>query len=98
ATEVLAFADEEGLRYHTAYLGSSAIAGTFDPAWLALTDADGITLADAIRAVGGDPAAISGARWSGGDLLGYCEVHIEQGPILEREDLPVGLVTGIQGQ
>jgi allantoate deiminase len=98
AIEVLAFADEEGLRYHTAYLGSSAVAGTFDPAWLALTDAEGVPLAEAIRAFGGDPDTISNARWSGGHLLGYCEVHIEQGPILEREDLPVGLVTGIQGQ
>jgi allantoate deiminase len=98
AIEVLAFADEEGLRCHTAYLGSSAVAGTFEPAWLALSDGDGVPLADAMRAFGGDPDAIASARWSGGDLLGYCEVHIEQGPILERENLPVGLVTGIQGQ
>src|SRR5215212_506688 len=55
AIELLAFADEEGVRYHTTYLGSQAIAGTLAPATLALADADGITVAEAIRAAGGDP-------------------------------------------
>jgi allantoate deiminase len=98
AIELLAFADEEGLRYHTAYLGSSAVAGAFDPAWLTQIDDDGITLADAMRAFGGDPDRIAEDRLSGGRLLGYCEVHIEQGPVLEREGLPVGVVTAIQAQ
>lgn len=98
ALEVLAFADEEGLRYHTAYLGSKAFTGTLDPAALALTDADGIPLAEAIRAFGGDPAACATTGRAADDLLGYCEVHIEQGPVLEARRLPVGVVSAIAGQ
>jgi allantoate deiminase len=98
AVEVYGFADEEGLRYSTAYVGSSAVAGVFDPAWLELTDGDGIRLADALRDFGGDPSNIAGAHRSRDNLLGYCEVHIEQGPVLEREGLALGLVTAIQGQ
>jgi allantoate deiminase len=100
AIEVLGFADEEGLRYHTAYLGSSAITGAFDPAVLSSTDADGIVMADAIRTFGGDPDphALQTARWQRDELLGYCEVHIEQGPVLEALNLPVGVVSAIAGQ
>lgn len=100
AIEVLAFADEEGLRYHSAYIGSSAMTGTFDPAILSLTDANGITMAAAIQSYGGDPASksLSSARWQSSDLLGYCEVHIEQGPVLEARNLPVAVVSGIAGQ
>jgi allantoate deiminase len=98
AIELYAFADEEGLRYHTAYLGSSVVAGSFDPALLARTDADGIPMADAIRAFGGDPDHLAQSARSSDDLLGYVEVHIEQGPTLERRGLPVGVVTAIQGQ
>src|SRR3954451_2118942 len=98
AVEVLGFADEEGVRYGTAYLGSSVVAGTFDRDALARRDADGVGMADAIAAFGGDPAALDGARRDREDLLGYVEVHIEQGPVLEAEDLPVGVVTGIAGQ
>jgi allantoate deiminase len=98
AVEVLAFADEEGLRFGTAYLGSKVFAGTFDPAYLDLRDADGITLAEAIRAAGGDPAQIPADARAAADLIGYCEWHIEQGPVLEAHDLPVGVVTAISGQ
>jgi allantoate deiminase len=100
AIEVLGFADEEGLRYHTAYLGSSAITGTFDPGALQLTDAGGIPMADAIRAFGGtpEPQALLTPRWQRSDLLGYCEVHIEQGPVLEARGLPVAVVSAIAGQ
>jgi allantoate deiminase len=98
AIEILAFADEEGVRYHTAYLGSQVLAGRFDPALLARADADGITMAEAIRAFGGDPTRLAGDARPSDDLLGYCEVHIEQGPVLEAEDLPVGVVTVIAGQ
>ncbi|PLS81277.1 MAG: allantoate amidohydrolase [Chloroflexi bacterium] len=98
AIEVFAFADEEGLRYHTAYLGSNVVAGSFDPTYLSLVDADGIALADAIRAFGGDPAALTQDARRPDDVLGYCEVHIEQGPVLEALDLPVGIVTAIAGQ
>ncbi|HUP28264.1 MAG TPA: allantoate amidohydrolase [Chloroflexia bacterium] len=96
--EVVAFADEEGLRYHTAYLGSKAYIGTLDPSCLNLEDADGISLAAALRQAGGDPAAIIAARSAPERILAYCEVHIEQGPVLEREGLPVGVVSAIAGQ
>lgn len=98
ALEVLAFADEEGLRFGSTYLGSRAVAGTFDRADLDRTDSDGITMRDAIRAFGGDPERIEDDRWSGPGLLGYCEVHIEQGPVLEARNLPVGVVSAIAGQ
>jgi allantoate deiminase len=97
AIEVVGFADEEGLRYGTTYLGSKALAGAFDVADLGRTDAEGITVAEAIRAFGGDPDRVAEDRWTGG-LLGYMEVHIEQGPTLEARDLPVGIVSAIAGQ
>jgi allantoate deiminase len=96
AVEVAAFADEEGTRFGTAYLGSAAYAGAFEREWLDLVDADGITMADAIRNAGGDPQAAVGALRP--QLAGYVEVHIEQGPVLEREDVPVGVVAAIAGQ
>jgi allantoate deiminase len=96
--EVVCFADEEGLRYHTAYLGSSAFAGRFDTRWLGLTDTDGITLRDALHDFGGNPDAIPAAQRQKDDLIGYCEVHIEQGPVLESLNLPVGVVTAIAAQ
>jgi len=100
AIEVLGFADEEGVRYHTAYIGSRAAAGIFDLSTLELRDDDGILLADAIRHYGGnpDPHLLSRPRWQRNDLLGYCEVHIEQGPVLEARALPVGVVSAISGQ
>jgi allantoate deiminase len=96
SVEVAAFADEEGTRFGTAYLGSAAYAGAFEREWLGLVDVDGITMADAIRDAGGDPEAAVGAPAP--QLAGYVEVHIEQGPVLEREDVPVGVVTAIAGQ
>lgn len=96
--ELLAFADEEGLRYGTAYLGSAVVAGTFDPRLLERVDSDGISMRAAIEGWGGDPAALASDARSPEDLLGYCEVHIEQGPVLEAEQLPLGIVTGIAAQ
>ncbi|MDB5077547.1 MAG: allantoate amidohydrolase [Chloroflexi bacterium] len=98
AVEVISFVDEEGLRFRTSYLGSSALAGSFNPSWLDYQDEQGVVLADALRRFGGDPADIASCRRNSDDLLGYCEVHIEQGPVLEAEDLPVGVVDGIAGQ
>jgi hydantoinase/carbamoylase family amidase len=95
AVEVLGFADEEGVRYGTAYLGSSVVAGAFDPDALARRDADGVPMADAIAAFGGDPAALDGAQRDRDDLLGYVEVHIEQGPVLLDAGRPLGVVTSI---
>lgn len=96
--EVAAFADEEGLRFGTTYLGSSVYAGAFDEERLNIQDQDGVTLREAVRAFGGDPVALEPRGCGNGDLLGYCEVHIEQGPVLEEHDLPVGVVTAINGQ
>jgi allantoate deiminase len=97
AIEVIGFADEEGARFHTAYLGSSVVSGTFDPASLNQADADGVTLGEAMRAWGGDPDRLAECRLDPGELLGFVEVHIEQGPVLEGRDLPVGVVAGITG-
>jgi len=96
--EVVAFADEEGLRFGTTFLGSSVYAGAFEERLLGLEDGDGVTLAEAVRAFGGDPESLMEGGREGGDLLGYCEVHIEQGPVLEDRDLPVGVVAAINGQ
>lgn len=98
ALEVLAFADEEGLRYHSSYLGSKAMTGAFEQSLLQQTDAEDISMAEAIRAFGGNPAAITSSRWRREEVLGYCEVHIEQGPVLELLNLPVGVVSSIAGQ
>ncbi len=96
--EVIAFADEEGLRFQTTYLGSCALAGSFDPAFLDLVDADGVTLGEAMRAFGGHPDALAATALRPGEAFGYVEVHIEQGPYLESVDAPVGVVTAISGQ
>ena len=96
AVDVYGFADEEGLRYGTAYLGSRAVAGTFDAALFALADAEGIHLRDALTAFGGDPVAIASAARP--DAIGYLEAHMEQGPVLERANAAVGVVTAIAGQ
>jgi allantoate deiminase len=98
ALEVAAFADEEGVRYGTGYLGSSVPAGRFERSWLERRDAGGVTLADAVRGWGGDPDAIASARRDPGELLAYAEVHIEQGPVLDDARLPVGVVTAVAGQ
>ena len=98
SVEVAAFADEEGLRFGTTYLGSSVYAGAFEEERLNLQDRDGVTLREAVRGFGGDPDALEPRSRRNGDLLGYCEVHIEQGPVLEDHDLPVGIVTAINGQ
>jgi len=96
--EVIAFADEEGVRYQSAYLGSRAVAGSFVPVDLERADAAGIKMADAILAFGGDPARLESCCLKREDLLGYVEAHIEQGPVLDRANQAVGLVTAIAGQ
>src|SRR6476646_2366512 len=95
--EVVAFADEEGGRFPLTYLGSRGWAGGLTAQDRALTNGLGERLGDAARAMGGDPDAI-GTRSAPNDLLGYLEVHIEQGPVLQDEDLPVGIVTAIAAQ
>jgi allantoate deiminase len=98
ALEVVAFADEEGSRFGTAFLGSSVLSGSFDPAALARLDDEGVSLEEAIRGFGGDPGELDDARREPDSLIGYAELHIEQGPVLEQMGLPVGVVSGIAGQ
>jgi N-carbamoyl-L-amino-acid hydrolase len=95
--EIIGFADEEGVRFGSTYLGSSAIVGRFEPALLDRKDDDGISLRDAVKSAGGDPAAIARLARRAEDVLGYLEVHIEQGPVLLDSGLPVGVVTAIAG-
>lgn len=97
AIEVIAFGDEEGVRFGATLLGSRAMAGRFDPKALAATDKDGITLAQAIRDFGGDPDAIPALKRDPAKVAAFVETHIEQGPVLLDEGLPVGLVTSIAG-
>jgi allantoate deiminase len=97
AIEVLAFGDEEGARFPVTLTGSRAVAGTFDPRSLEAVDPDDVTLADALRAFGCDPARLGLATRRPGETLGYVELQIEQGPVLEAEGLPVGVVTAING-
>jgi allantoate deiminase len=97
AIEIIGFGDEEGLRYHSTLLGSRAVAGTFDMALLEREDADGISMREAFEAFGLAPDKISEAARKRDELVGYVEVHIEQGPVLESEALPVGVVTSIAG-
>jgi allantoate deiminase len=97
SVEVLAFADEEGVRFPTALVGSRALAGTVDPAVFDMTDRDGNRMGDALDAFGGDAAGVARIVRDPARVLGFLETHIEQGPVLEREDLPVGIVTGICG-
>jgi allantoate deiminase len=97
ALEVVVFADEEGGRFPITYLGSRGWAGLLSPADGEVPDSDGAPLAGAVRAMGGDAAAL-GARSAPDDIAGYLEVHIEQGPVLQDEDLAVGIVTAIAAQ
>lgn len=96
--DVLAYGDEEGVRFPTTLVSSSAVAGCLVPSDLDAFDADGIALRDALVAFGGNPEAVESAAYSRDEVLAYLEVHIEQGPVLETEGLPVGIVTSIAGQ
>lgn len=97
AVEVLAFADEEGVRFPTALIGPRALAGTFDPSVLAMTDANGVSLRNAMEAFGLAPDRIASLRRNAADAIGYLECHIEQGPVLETKGRPLGVVTAICG-
>jgi allantoate deiminase len=97
AVEVIGFADEEGVRFGTTLLGSRAVAGNLDLSLLRVTDSQGKSLEAALREFGLDPARLGEAAKSKKDVLAYVELHIEQGPVLEAEGLPVGVVTAING-
>ncbi|MGI9894369.1 allantoate amidohydrolase [Vibrio natriegens] len=95
--DVVAFADEEGTRFNSTLIGSSAVAGVFDPNWLSLKDNDGVTMSQAMVEFGLSPEDVGKDSRSPEDVLAYLEVHIEQGPVLEAQNQPVGVVTGIAG-
>src|SRR6266446_3405637 len=97
AIEVVGFADEEGVRFASTLLGSRAVAGTFDESVLGAKDRQGISMREALSQFGLDPGRIGAAARSRSELHGYVELHIEQGPVLECEGLPVGVVTAISG-
>jgi N-carbamoyl-L-amino-acid hydrolase len=95
--DVIGFAEEEGVRFRSTFLGSSALAGRFDPAVLEQRDAGGVTMRAALEQAGHDPAAIPALARDPASLLGYLEIHIEQGPVLLEHGLPLGVVTAIAG-
>lgn len=97
ALEVIAFSEEEGVRFGFPFIGSRAVAGRFDPAALAIRDSEGISIGEAIEAWGLDANAVGKACAAAG-AVGFVEFHIEQGPVLEAEGLSVAAVTGITGQ
>jgi allantoate deiminase len=97
AVEVTGFADEEGIRFASTLLGSRAVAGTFDESALNSRDSHGVSMREALSQFGLESKHIGAAARARSDLLAYVELHIEQGPVLETEGLPVGVVTAISG-
>ena len=97
ALELVAFAEEEGQRYKATFLGSGALVGQFDPRWLDQIDSDGIPMRTAMQQAGLNPAHIGSLQRQAQAYLGFVEVHIEQGPVLNELDLPLGVVTSING-
>jgi hydantoinase/carbamoylase family amidase len=97
AIEVVGFAEEEGVRYKTTMMGSKAIAGTYDLSVLNFKDRGGISVADAMKAYGLDPQAVGKTARNPKDVLGFVEIHIEQGPVLLNEGRAAGTVTSIAG-
>ena len=95
--EVIGFAEEEGVRFQSTFLGSSAIAGHFDEALLERRDAGGLSMREVVQAAGHEPAAIASLGRDAAQLLGFLEIHIEQGPVLLDQGLPVGIVSAIAG-
>jgi allantoate deiminase len=96
--EVIAFGDEENVRFPTNLSTSAALAGSYQPGWLEAKDAEGISLREALVAFGGDPSGIAALARTPGSVAGYLELHIEQGPVLEAGNEPVGIVTAINAQ
>ncbi len=95
--EVVGFSEEEGQRYKAVFLGSGALTGQFDAAWLDQQDADGISMRQAMAHAGLNVADIATLRREPARYLGFVEVHIEQGPVLNALDMPLGIVTSING-
>lgn len=97
ALEIVAFSEEEGLRYRSTFLGSSALVGDFDLRLLDAVDADGVSMRAAMTEAGLDPDAIPALARDPASLLGFVEIHIEQGPVLLEAGEAVGVVTSIAG-
>jgi beta-ureidopropionase / N-carbamoyl-L-amino-acid hydrolase len=95
--EVVAFAEEEGQRYKATFLGSGALVGDFKNEWLDQKDADGVTMRQAMKQAGLNINDIPKLARNAADYLGFVEVHIEQGPVLNELDIPLGVVTSING-
>jgi allantoate deiminase len=95
AVEIVAFGDEEGVRFRTTLTGSRALAGNYPQDVLDQKDAQGVLMRDALLAFGGDPERAGSIRRP--DVAAFVEAHIEQGPALEAEGLPLGVVTAING-
>lgn len=95
--EVVGFSEEEGQRYKAVFLGSGALTGTFNPAWLDQKDADGMSMRQAMEHAGLCPDDIPKLKRDASQYVGFVEVHIEQGPVLNELDLPLGVVTSING-
>jgi len=95
--ELVAFAEEEGQRYGATFIGSSALIGQFDPHWLDQRDGDGVTMREAMQRASLPQEDIARLRRDPATYLGFVEVHIEQGPVLADADLPLGVVTSING-
>ena len=95
--EVIGFAEEEGQRYKATFLGSGALTGHFDPAWLDQKDADGVSMRAAMAQAGLCIDDIPKLKRDPAKYLGFVEVHIEQGPVLSEIDLPLGIVSSING-
>jgi N-carbamoyl-L-amino-acid hydrolase len=95
--ELVAFAEEEGQRYQATFLASSALLGAFQSEWLTQKDADGITLREAMQQAGLSPDEIPTLQRNAAHYLGFVEVHIEQGPVLNELNLPLGIVNSING-
>jgi N-carbamoyl-L-amino-acid hydrolase len=95
--EVVSFAEEEGQRYKAVFLAAAALTGNFDPAWLDQRDADGIAMREAMQQAGLCIDDIASIKRDPSRYLGFVEVHIEQGPVLNELDLPLGVVTSING-
>lgn len=99
AIDIIGFCEEEGIRYRTPFIGSRAVAGTFDSALLDRVDDDGVAMRSAIDLLWtAAPDRVDSISYDREQVIGYIEPHIEQGPMLEREGLPVGIVEAIAGQ
>jgi allantoate deiminase len=97
AIEILGFGDEENVRFPANLTSSRALAGTLPDSALDARDENGISIRDALSANGFDPTQMKSLKRDPQSVIGYVEIHIEQGPVLEAEDLPVGVVTAING-